>query len=187
MKEKLELRKNSYEINESYNKHSNTNVVLIMNRSDVFVRLMEPLSHFVFFHYIGTARTIIALFYHLLHRFCENVITLGIVLIFIISEFNCLFCEIYNNRNIEHDSYVLVYIHVCVITSLLSPILFYFFIKSFTTIQYLISLLVWNRNDYAEWSTLLQESNSNITNITNRINNRNDTNIVVQRYVSITG
>ena len=113
MKEKRELTKKSYEINESYNNHSNTNVVLIINRAHIFVRLMKPLGYFVFFHYIGAAWTINARFFHLSHRFCENVITLAIVLIFTMSEVNCLFCENYSNRYMDHDSYVLVYVHAC--------------------------------------------------------------------------
>ena len=79
-------------------------------------------------------------------------------IIFTMREFNCL-C-----RNMEDNSYIVLYFYVCVLTNLSSPILFHNFIKhKVMTVQYLISRLVWNRNDYLEWSTLLQELNPNGT------------------------
>ena len=112
---------------------------------------------FVFFHCIDAAWT----FYHLLHRWCKDVIRITIVTMFAMSEFHFLFCENYNNRNIEDNSYVLVYFYVCVSLSLLSAMLFYVFIKNKTmVVQYLESRSVWKRN-----------------------NNKNGTNIVVARGV----
>ena len=85
-------------------------------------------------------------------------------IIFTMNEFNCLLCDNYNSRNMENNSYILVYFYVCILTSLSSPILFHFLIKhKAMSAQYLVSHLVWNRNDYSEWSTLLQELNPNCT------------------------
>ena len=124
MEEKLESIKRSNDIKESYNKHDNNNdnnyidnVGLIMNRSQrrhIFVRLMDN-CHFVFAHYIGAFWTLNSvvdkLFYHCLHRFCENMIKLIIVLLFTTNEFNFLFDKSYNNRDVKDldNSYILVY------------------------------------------------------------------------------
>ena len=193
MKEKLES------IKRSYDKHDNNNdsiridnTVLIMDRLQTrhnFVRLMQPLCSFVFFYYMGAVWTLNSfvdkLFYHFLRGFCENMITVTIVLLFTMNEFNCLFCETYNNHNMEDNSYILVYFHVHVLTRSLSPILFYFFIKNNAMIvQYVVSRLTWNRNEYSESSIVMQESN--LTN-TNGNNNRNGIHIVVLHGVYIAG
>ena len=189
MKKKLELIKTSKE-NESFNIHDNNgddcidNIVLIGSRLPTrhsFIRWTQSLSDFVFFHCIRVVWTVNLLvdkvFCHLSHGFCKNVIRLIIVIIFPMSEFNCLFCENYNNSDIEDNSYVLVYFYVCVLLSLLSSILFHFFIKNQAmAVQHLGNRLVSNKNNYnySEWNTLLQQSHPNGTN---RNNNRNSINI----------
>ena len=155
-------------------------VVSIGNRSSprhifILIQLVEPLCELAFFHFIGAVCTLNSFvrksFYHLLHRFCENVITLIVVLIFTMKEFVCLLCENYNDRNMTDNSHILAYFYV--LSGSLSPILFYFFLKNEAiTVQYLPSGLVWNKNNCAEWGTLLQASNPNSTNSNN---NANDT------------
>ena len=191
MKEKLALNR-SYDINDGYCKHDNSNDnKCFMNRSQtrhISVRLVEPFCHVVFFHYtsaVWTINSFVDKLFYLVYRVCENKIRFTVVLIFTMNEFNCLFCENYNHRNIEANSHISVYFHPCVLTSLLSPTLFYFFIKNKAMIaQHLVSCLVWNRNDHSEWMILLRESNLNSTN--NRNDNRNGTNIV-PRDASTTG
>ena len=180
--EKLELRKTSKE-NESLNKHDNNggnncidnvliNIISGSSTRHIFVRWTQPFCHFTFFHYIG-AWTLNSFadqsFCHLSHRFCKNVIRLTIVIIFTMSEFNCLFCENYIDHDIRDNSYVLVYFYVCVLLSML------FYIG-----QHLGSRLVWNKNNYSEWNTVLQQPNPNGTN---RNIFRNGTNIVLARDV----
>ena len=110
----------------STNKNSN-------NIRDIVCNMLTKMVGFLMFHLIGVRWTLDSFtdrpINHILHRFCEDITSLIVILLFATVKFNCDanidLCANYDIRNIYHNSYVLVYIVIVGLTVFLSPLFFY--------------------------------------------------------------
>ena len=145
-KEKFEIVQYILMQTDQYNKMSKFMATAKKNGNNINVIMCNILSKmvsFLMFHLIGVRWTLDTFtdqpINHILHRFCEDIVSLIVIILFATIKFNCDanvdLCANYNIRNIYHNTYVLIYIIIVGLTVFLSPLFFYLNKENVLTIK----------------------------------------------------